>query len=151
MTILNLTQHQPTPEQIEAGVVNLPDEMWARVRELLTFEEIPNANQMASNAREIARIAAEFFESGASEDNMFNFKGAAMIGGAPYFIPFLVSILMVFRIIPLFSFTKRVSVEEHQPDGTVVKRTVFRHEGWVDITGAWEFVNRQQLEEEEEE
>ncbi len=148
MTILNLTQHNPTPEQIEAGVVNFPDEMWARVRELLTFEEIPNAKQMASNAREIARIAAEFFESGASEDNMF--KGAAMIGGAPYFMPFLVSILMVFRIIPLFSFTRRVSVEIHQPDGTVEKRTVFRHEGWVDITGAWEFVNSQQLDEEEE-
>lgn len=150
MVILNLTQHNPTPEQIEAGVVNLPDEMWARVRELLTFEEIPNANQMASNAREIASIAAEFFvESSASEDNMF--MGAAMIGGAPYFMPFLVNTLMAFRIIPLFSFTKRVSVEEHQPDGTVVKRTVFRHEGWVDITGAWEFVNSQQLEGEEEE
>jgi hypothetical protein len=102
MVILNLTQHNPTPEQIEAGVVNLLDEMRARVRELLTFEEIPNANQMASNAREIASIAAEFFESGASEDNMF--RGATMIGGAPYFMPFLVSILMVFRIIPLFSF-----------------------------------------------
>jgi len=135
MVILNLTQHNPTPEQIEAGVVNLPDEMWARVRELLTFEEIPNANQMASNAREIASIAAEFFESGASEDNMF--MGAAMIGGAPYFMPFLVNALMAFRIIPLFSFTKRVSVEEQQPDGTVVKKTVFRHEGWVDITGAF--------------
>lgn len=61
MVILNLTQHNPTPEQIEAGVVNLPDEMWARVRELLTFEEIPDTKQMASNAREIARIAAEFF------------------------------------------------------------------------------------------
>ena len=135
MVILNLTQHNPTPEQIEAGVVNLPDEMWARVRELLTFEEIPNANQMASNAREIASIAAEFFESGASEDNMF--MGAAMIGGAPYFMPFLVNALMAFRIIPLFSFTKRVSVEEQQPDGTVVKKTVFRHEGWVDISGAF--------------
>lgn len=148
MVILNLTQHNPTSEQIEAGVVNLPDEMWGRVRELLTFEEIPNAKQMVSNAREIASIAAEFFESGASEDHMF--RGAAMIGGAPYFMPFLVSILMVFRIIPLFSFTRRVSVEEHRPDGTVEKRTVFRHEGWVDITGAWEFVNQQSEEEEEE-
>lgn len=148
MVILNLTQHNPTSEQIEAGVVNLPDEMWGRVRELLTFEEIPNAKQMVSNAREIASIAAEFFESGVSEDHMF--RGAAMIGGAPYFMPFLVSILMVFRIIPLFSFTRRVSVEEHRPDGTVEKRTVFRHEGWVDITGAWEFVNQQSEEEEEE-
>jgi hypothetical protein len=148
MVILNLTQHNPTPEQIEAGVVNLPDEMWVRVRELLTFEEIPNANQMASNAWEITSIAAEFFASGASEDNMF--KGAAMIGGAPYFMTFLVSILMVFRIIPLFSFTRRVSVETHQPGGTVEKRAVFRYEGWVDITGAREFVNSQQLEEEEE-
>ena len=148
MVILNLTQHNPTPEQIEAGVVNLPDEMWARVRELLTFEEIPNANQMASNAWEIARIAAEFFGSDASEDK---FIGATMIGGAPYFMPFLVNALMAWRIIPLFSFTKRVSVEEHRPDGTVEKRAVFRHEGWVDITGAWEFVNSQQSEEEEEE
>jgi hypothetical protein len=27
---------------------------------------------------------------------------------------------------------------------------MFRYEGWVDITGGWEFVNSQQLEEEEE-
>ncbi|NP_835589.1 hypothetical protein Rm378p002 [Rhodothermus phage RM378] len=135
MTILNLTQHNPTPEQMEAGVVNLPDDQWNRVKELLTFEEIPDFDQMMSRAWEIAALAAGFFKkSGETEDILL---GAAMIGGAPYFMPFLVNALMAFCIIPLFSFTKRVSVEEQQPDGTVVKKTVFRHEGWVDITGAF--------------
>ena len=35
-------------------------------------------------------------------------------------------------IIPLYSFTERVSVEETLPDGSVKKSSVFKHAGWVD-------------------
>ncbi len=41
MNILNLTQHPATPEQLEAGVVDLIGESLEHMTALLTFHEIP--------------------------------------------------------------------------------------------------------------
>ena len=36
--ILNLTQHQPTPDQLDAGVINPSVEEWLVLKNLLTFK-----------------------------------------------------------------------------------------------------------------
>lgn len=56
---------------------------------------------------------------------------AAMVGGAPYFMAPLERLLLAGGIKPLYAFSRRESVEQTQPDGSVRKVAVFRHVGWV--------------------
>ena len=119
--VINMTQHNPTPEQAEAGVYN-PAE-WERVKELLTFDELPSREEVFVRARQLTEIAlAECERTGAVE---------VMIGGAPFFMPALNHALLSKGFIPVFAFSRRVSVEKTNPDGTVTKTQVFKHEGFV--------------------
>ncbi|MHC1597434.1 MAG: hypothetical protein ACXQT3_03860 [Methermicoccaceae archaeon] len=119
--ILNLTQHRPTPAQVEQGVVEHPSaEVREKIKELLTFEELPTPELVRARARALAEIAAD---TGAE---------AAMIGGAPYLMPPLEQELRKRGIKPLYAFSRRESVEEVQPDGSVRKTQVFRHLGFVE-------------------
>lgn len=126
--ILNLTMHAATPDQIAAGVKDLPKELRSRVIVLLTFVEMPDTdydepdNEVRQAAREIAKIASEFF--GGQE-------GAALIGGAPFLLPLLAEELREVGIDPLLAFSRRETVEESQPDGSVRKVAVFRHVGFI--------------------
>lgn len=54
-----------------------------------------------------------------------------MIGGAPYFMAPLETALEWRGIIPLYAFSKRECHEKRNPDGSVSKTMVFRHEGFV--------------------
>jgi len=119
MKIINLTQHAATPDQIEAGVVEPYNK--ADVQEQLTFNQIPESEELAETALYLAQMAVH---QGAD---------AAMIGGAPYLMAPLERALLVFNIQPLYSFSVRESVEEVQADGSVAKRNVFRHAGWVEV------------------
>ena len=116
--IINLTQHIATEEQIAAGVFEptLKD----KVKQLLTFEEIPDADVLKSRAAELANVArAEGAE-------------AAMIGGAPYLMAEMETMLRLKGIKPLYAFTKREVIEEPQADGSVKKMSVFRFLGFVE-------------------
>ena len=115
--ILNLTQHLGTPEQINAGVVEPKDKK--AVRELLTFEELPTAGEIQARAIALAEMAVR---SG---------HEAAMIGGAGYLVARLEIVLWARGVRPCHSFTRRATVEEALPDGSVKKTTVFRHVGFV--------------------
>ena len=117
--IVNLTQHQSTPEQREAGVFDLPAEKLAEVRKLLTFNSIPTAFEMWGRATAIAEIAEK---EGAKK---------AMIGGAPYFMVSLEKALNWKGIEALYAFSIRESKEVQKEDGTVEKIQVFRHLGFV--------------------
>lgn len=70
MQILNLTQHTPTPEQIEAGAMELTDEHKETLKSLLNFATIPTRLEISERANDIAEIAMHY-----------NCK-KAMIGGA---------------------------------------------------------------------
>jgi hypothetical protein len=118
MRIVNLTQHNPTPEQVSAGVFNTNT---AELLRLLTFTNIPSLADIKDKAWGIAQIAVA---SGATH---------AMIGGAPYLMAPLEQALFEQGIIPLYSFSERVSQEEQQPDGSVKKVNIFRHAGWVQV------------------
>ena len=123
MMILNLTQHKATPEQIADGVIDLCDSDRAFIANALTFEECPDYSTIKSRAMYIAGMAASH-SSGAR---------SAMIGGAPYLMRELEQGLWLEHIRPLYAFSVRESVEHTNPDGTVEKKTVFRHSGWVGI------------------
>ena len=117
--ILNLTAHQATPDQIQAGVLDLRGEAPEQLLKLLDFADIPTAEEIRTRAKVIAERAAETGHR------------RAMIGGALWLMAPLAEELRGQGIEPVFAFSRREVVEEAQADGTVKKVAVFRHRGWV--------------------
>ena len=120
-SILNLTQHLATPEQIEFGVFDLPDYARNSLSKLLTFNYLPENNGKLEH-RAIA--IAELIQSLDIE-----FENV-MIGGAPFFMSTLEDVLSDYGIAFLYAFSVRQSVDN--PDGT--KSSIFKHLGFVDIS-----------------
>ena len=121
--ILNLTQHPATPEQIEAGVVDLPDSVRPALIGWLTFSQLPSREEIEDRAEALALLA----------DSLLPEEGnpAAMIGGAPYLMAPLEVALRNQRIRPLYAFSVRESAEQVLPDGIVRKTSIFRHAGFI--------------------
>lgn len=124
--ILNLTQHTATAEQREDGVIELTDAGREAVRQSMTWDHPPTIADMEAAAERIAVLAT--LESVAANGGV---HAICMLGGAPWFMPHLERALRARGHVPAYSFSRRESVEEAQPDGSVVKRSVFRHVGWV--------------------
>lgn len=120
MKILNMTQHKATGEQLQDGVVEPDGSSRDEIINLITFTSMPNGHTVKERAVALAKIAKA---TGVTH---------AMIGGAPYLQGPLEKALRDTGIIPVYSFSMRDSVEETLPDGSVVKRQVFRHQGWVE-------------------
>lgn len=130
MKILNLTQHPATPEQVEAGVFDSSQR--EELAKLLTFEELPTHSEISERAFEIAVFARREYNQ-----NPFD---AVMIGGAPFLMAHLEWELKPdqdgfdgFAPRILYAFSKRESIEQVQPDGSIRKVNVFRHTGFVEI------------------
>lgn len=119
MKVVNLTQHNPTAAQMDAGVLTRDQYQESEMKQLLTFASIPDRVEIGYRVNAIVRIAKE---SGCE---------AAMIGGAPYLMGPLEKGLRFARITPLYSFTERKSIEIEK-DGVVSKSVVFEHIGWVE-------------------
>ena len=121
ITILNLTQHQATPEQVAQGVVEPSIENKEDIKLLLTFDSLfdTDYDQMVNRAVTLATICVR---EGCSK---------AMIGGAPFFMAPLETALRERGVKPLYAFSVRESVEQSQPDGSVRKTNVFKHVGFV--------------------
>lgn len=117
--IINLTQHQATPEQVAQGVIDLEPADRDQLRALLTFEEIPSKEEIEQRAAAIAALAHLDAD-------------AAMIGGAPYLMPALSAALKNSLVRPVYAFSKRESMDMAQPDGSVRKVAVFKHIGFVE-------------------
>ena len=120
--ILNLTQHPASPEQINAGVVDLPLEIREAVQALLTVNVLPTRREIEDRCADIAMLAATAFDAHPVQ---------AMIGGAPWMMACLEGALMDQGIQPVYAFSVRESVEQPQPDGSVRKINVFQHAGFV--------------------
>lgn len=129
MTIINLTLDKATPEQIEAGVVDLPDAQYEKLCKQLTFDELPSTFDMCKRASAITRL----LEVSARELKIPLIEGKvyAMIGGAPFFTSFLESFIRGLWVKPCYAFSKRVTVEKQLHDGLVVKEEVLKHVGFV--------------------
>lgn len=128
--ILNLTQHPATPEQIAQGVADMPAAALQGLKALLTFDTLPDAQEIEDRAAAIAELAASVDLLG-SDDADSSPPHAAMIGGAGYLMPALERHLRGYGIEPLHAFTRREVVESVGADGAVTKTAVFRHAGWV--------------------
>ncbi|MEG2267990.1 MAG: hypothetical protein RSC68_27155 [Acinetobacter sp.] len=123
--IINLTQHNASPEQTTAGVVDVPAELKSDLSALLTFNNLPTKEEIDEAAMKVAAMAViccQGFEA-----------PAAMIGGAPYLMAALEAALRHYNIKPLYSFSERVSEEKIEADGTVRKVNYFKHKGFVEV------------------
>ena len=116
--IVNLTQHEVTEDQYKDGVFDVDQFDKYLIRKYLTFDEIPTVEEMEERAFWMAKIA-------------YKYSYLAMIGGAPYFMPYLIKELEKLGIEAVYSFTKRVSVDSIGESGEVVKKSVFKHIGFV--------------------
>jgi hypothetical protein len=116
---LNLTQHQATPEQQAAGVVDTAPKTQGRIATLLTFNDLPERAMIRNRARDPATLAKDL---GAK---------SALIGGEPFLTPLLANHLTAMRIHPLFAFSMRDSEEQVQPDGSIRNVVVSRHIGYA--------------------
>ncbi len=127
--IVNLTQHTASPEQIAAGVRDLLGDYRLRLVELLTVEELPDAEEIKFRAQAIAELACRNGLGGDMDEDPPCYL--AMIGGAPWLMSSLELALRALNIQPVYSFTRRESSEQAMPDGSVRKTAVFRHIGFV--------------------
>ena len=109
--IINLTQHVATPEQISAGVTDLPEHIRSELIALLTFEELPTIGALID-----APIGTSI-----------------MIGGAPYLMKPLIESLQKRGYHAVFAFSKRISEDIAQADGSVKKVSMFKHAGFVEV------------------
>lgn len=118
--IINLTQHNATPAQVAEGVADLPEGQRSDLKKLLTFNELPDQHEIGVRAKLVAEMASKASAK------------AAMIGGAPFFMSALENALVSRNIRPLYAFSRRESVEVKGEDGSVSKRSVFVHLGFVE-------------------
>jgi len=132
--ILNLTQHSATADQLAAGVVDLPADQQQELKQLLTFDTLPDVAELKDRAMKVAQLALQLFEAQGVETGNRRNKPVAMIGGAPFFMATLEWALLGDYIKPVYAFSQRVSVETQTESG-VVKTSEFRHMGFVD--GGW--------------
>ena len=87
----------------------------------MTFEELPTIEQICARAETIASLVDE--PIGAS----------TMIGGAPYLMAPLIESLQKRGYRAVFAFSKRISEDIAQADGSVKKVSVFKHAGFVEV------------------
>lgn len=132
--ILNLTQHAATADQLEAGVVDLPADQQQALKQLLTFDTLPDVVELEDRAMKVAQLALHFFEAQGVETGKRKNRPTAMIGGAPFFMATLEWALLGELIVPVYAFSQRVSVETQTETG-VIKTSEFQHKGFVD--GGW--------------
>ena len=120
MSILNLTQHAATPEQLEAGVIDLMQHDLASLKALLNFVGLPTRDDVYNRAYAIAALAENLMAE------------SVMIGGAPFLMPVLQKALQMRGITVLYAFSERVSIEKIV-NGVVVKTNEFKHIGFVEV------------------
>lgn len=123
MIILNFTQHDATPEQVAAGVMEPDADNKERIRQLLTFQQIPTQSELRQRATDCAVLASDLARKYACD--------GVLIGGAPYFMSHLESALRLFKVRYCYAFSRREVEEQIQPDGSVKKTHVFKHVGFI--------------------
>ena len=131
--IINLTQHAATPEQQEAGVIELREK--ERLVKLLTFDDLPSREEISDRAHRIASLAFDEIEYQIENLELKNefVCCSAMIGGAPWPMGVLEETLMGMDIKPLYAFSKRVVTEEVKENAAIIKTAVFKHLGFVEV------------------
>ncbi len=150
--ILNLTQHNATPAQAEAGVGDPSPSMRGLLtieREILVADEVLRAQILDARVeailgvlfRHLAELAVGRSIRGteaACEGRLMDAWNIsreplcqAMVGGAPYLVDRLVRRLKELGVEPVYALSERVSKETVGSDGVVTKTQVFEHLGFI--------------------
>ena len=120
-------RHPATPDQIAAGVVDLPTDLKETLVKLLTFETLPTGGEIEARAGAVAIMLRRH----RMHMPMPNGRVAVMIGEAPWMSEPLERALKEEGLVPVYAFSVRESVEVAQPDGSLWKTNVFKHAGFV--------------------
>lgn len=134
MRILNLTQHVASAEQIENGVIEPSSDMKQLICELLTFNHIPSQEELENRAHDLSHIAAGYDINNTDDGIGELFPNAVMLGGAPFFMSTLERWCESVGVTVLYAFSERISIDSVQENGEVIKRSVFKHKGFVGIS-----------------
>ena len=155
--IINMTQHQATDEQKAQGVMELDADLKTQLVKLLTVEdlnEVIHRENLETRADQIVAIATKqimrmaeaegdnlppAFKAARELDkfsitpmHLNSYYGVAvMLGGAPWMMSALEKAAHLGGLSVCYAFSKRVSEEQHQPDGTVRKVNTFKHQGFI--------------------
>lgn len=128
--IINTMQHQLTAIQIR----NLENSSIGN-NDIVSLKEIDNGlfTELANCPADVNKL----YELAARLTSIINDKKPEAVIlpiGSPAFM-FILSkeIGMNNRTRFMFSHTERNSVDEHQPDGSIVKRVVFNHVKWLSV------------------
>ena len=121
--ILNLTQHNATKDQQDAGIIDMPVEFQVALKGLLTFPTQYTRADLEYRALQIHELVRDFC-GGTSEEVL----EGVMIGGMPSFMPVLESVLISKGIKVGYACTERKSVDK-EVDGKIIKTAVFVHAG----------------------
>jgi len=116
LIIFNLTQHITSAEQKVEGVIDPSSDERKQIRKLLTFETIPDRDEIGKRVQGLLNIIIDHRSE----------CSAVMIGGAPFLMPSLQRRIHELGLDPLYAFSKR-RIEEK--DGK--KIAIFHHEGFV--------------------
>ena len=120
--ILNLTQHNATADQINAGINDIPVDFQNTLKGLLTFPTQYTRDDLEYRALQIHELVRDF--CGTSKEVL----EGVMIGGMPSFMPVLESVLISKGIKVGYACTERKSVDK-KVDGKIIKTAVFVHAG----------------------
>ena len=123
MAILNLTQHNATATQIEAGIIDLPAELKTALISIITFPATYTKSDLECKARQVLEVVRDYHGSEVAK------TASVMIGGMPSFMPVLERVLSEYGIKVGYACTDRVSEDQVQADGSVKKVAVFKHAG----------------------
>ena len=125
MAILNLTQHNSTKDQINAGIIDLPAEFKTALVGAITFPAIYTKADLERKARCVLEVVRDYT---GPQGGIGSIEGV-MIGGMPSFMPVLERVLSDYGIKVGYACTDRVSEDVQQSDGSVKKVAVFKHVG----------------------
>lgn len=146
MTIINLTQHQATEDQVAQGVVNLEGALLSGLKAYLTFPAVYDKKFLVNNAQKIADIAWDAWNANchaaaaaderplcSTDDEYANYwyhsPREVMIGDMPSFMRHLEDALIAKGFRVGYACTARVSVDKPDGKGGVEKTAVFKHVG----------------------
>ena len=127
MTILNLTQHNATADQLASGIIDLPADFQTALKGLLTFPTTYTRADLEYRALQIHELIRDMCGEHFGAPPKHALDGV-MIGGMPSFMPVLEATLVSKGIRVGYACTERQSIDK-EIDGKVVKTAIFVHAG----------------------
>lgn len=122
--LVNLTQHALTQEQKDSvDTVIEPRGMDI----FLNFDEMPTADVIDGRAYQMFDCVIAMLES----TGIYTGDCTVLLGGAPFFMSACEKVALSYGFQYCYAFSKRISQETIQADGTVKKISKFKHEGWI--------------------